>query len=139
MVDLDLDALGALGAKISPLTDGAGVEEVVAQGRLAVPGAEPVPMAVRFSARPGSGVTSTVEEPPTELLQPLDDYASKVVRSRRRGLVYPYELSRVLAGPGGSLIEPMVLITPSTAATMPNAGVPSASDWKAPTMRSRSW
>ncbi len=105
VVDLDLDALGALGAKISPLTDGAGVEEVVAQGRLAVPGADPVPMAVRFSARPGSGVTSTVEDPPTELLQPLDDYASKVVRSRRRGLVYPYELSRVLAGPGGSLVE----------------------------------
>ncbi|WP_235561881.1 carboxyl transferase domain-containing protein [Marmoricola sp. Leaf446] len=105
VVDLDLDALGALGAKISPLTDGAGVEEVVAQGRLAVPGADPVPMAVRFSARPGSGVTSTVEEPPTELLQPLDDYTSKVVRSRRRGLVYPYELSGVLAGPGGSLVE----------------------------------
>ncbi len=105
VVDLDLDALGALGAKISPLTDGAGVEEVVAQGRLAVPGADPVPMAVRFSARPGSGVTATVEEPPTELLQPLDDYTSKVVRSRRRGLVYPYELSSVLAGAGGSLVE----------------------------------
>jgi acetyl-CoA carboxylase carboxyltransferase component len=50
-------------------------------------------------------VVSTVEEPPTELLKPLDDYASKVVRSRRRGLVYPYELSGVLAGPGGSLVE----------------------------------
>ncbi len=105
VVDLDLDDLGALGAKISPLTDGAGVEEVVAQGRLAVPGADPVPIAVRFSARPGAGVTTTVEEPPTELLHPLDDYASKVVRSRRRGLVYPYELSGVLAGAGGSLVE----------------------------------
>ena len=105
VVDLDLDALGALGAKISPLTDGAGVEEVVAQGRLAVPGADPVAMAVRFSARPGSGVTTTVEDPPTELLQPLDDYTSKVLRSRRRGLVYPYELSGVLAGAGGSLVE----------------------------------
>ncbi len=105
VVDLDLDALGALGEKISPLTDGAGVEEVVAQGRLAVPGGEPVPMAVRFSAQPGSGVAHSVEEPPTELLKPLDDYASKVVRSRRRGLVYPYELSGVLAGPGGTLVE----------------------------------
>ena len=70
VVDLDLDALGALGTKISPLTDGAGVEEVVAQGRLAVPGGEPVPMAVRFSAQPGSGVVSTVEEPPKDLLAP---------------------------------------------------------------------
>ena len=105
VVDLDLDALGALGTKISPLTDGAGIEEVVAQGRLAVPGGEPVPMAVRFGAQPGAGIVSTVEEPPTELLAPLDDYAAKVVRSRRRGLVYPYELSAVLAGPGGTLVE----------------------------------
>lgn len=105
VVDLDLDALDALGTKISPLTDGAGVEEVLAQGRLANPAGEPVPVAVRFSAQPGSGVSSSVEEPPTELLKPLDDYASKVVRSRRRGLVYPYELSGVLAGPGGSLVE----------------------------------
>src|SRR3954469_15167484 len=105
VVDLDLDALGTLGTKISPLTDGAGVEEVVAQAPFAVPGAEPVPMAVRFSAQPGSGVVSTVEEPPKDLLAPLDDYASKVVRSRRRGLVYPYELSGVLAGPGGTLVE----------------------------------
>ena len=28
-----------------------------------------------------------------------------VVKSRRRGLVYPYELSAVLAGPGGTLVE----------------------------------
>ncbi len=105
VVDLDLDALGALGTKISPLTDGAGIEEVVAQGRLAVPGGAPVPLAVRFGAQPGAGIVSSVEEPPTELLKPLDDYASKVVRSRRRGLVYPYELSGVLAGPGGTLVE----------------------------------
>ena len=105
VVDLDLDGLSALGTKISPLTDGAGIEEVVAQGRLAVPGGEPVALAVRFGAQPGAGIVSTVEEPPTELLKPLDDYASKVVRSRRRGLVYPYELSGVLAGPGGTLVE----------------------------------
>ena len=105
VVDLDLDALGALGSKISPLTDGAGIEEVVAQGRLAVEGGDPVALAVRFGAQPGSGVVASVEEPPTELLAPLDDYASKVVRSRRRGLVYPYELSGVLAGAGGTLVE----------------------------------
>ncbi len=105
VVDVDEAGLTALGAKISPLTDGAGIEEVVAQGRVAVSGGEPVPVAVRFGAQPGAGVVSTVEDPPTELLQPLDDYASKVIRSRRRGLVYPYELSSVLTGPGGSLVE----------------------------------
>ena len=105
VVEVDEGGLGALGAKIRPLTDGAGIAEVVAQGRVAVPGGVPVPVAVRFGAQPGAGVVSSIEEPPTELLQPLDDYASKVVRSRRRGLVYPYELVPVLAGPGGSLVE----------------------------------
>ena len=105
VVDVDEIGLTALGTKISPLTDGAGIEEVVAEGRVAVPGGDPLPVAVRFGAQPGAGVVSSVEEPPTELLSPLDDYASKVVRSRRRGLVYPYELSAVLTGPGGSLVE----------------------------------
>ena len=34
----------------------------------------------------------------------MDEYAGKVLRARRRGLVYPYELESVLAG-GGSLQE----------------------------------
>jgi acetyl-CoA carboxylase carboxyltransferase component len=105
VVEIDEKGLATLGDKIRPLTDGAGIEEVLAQGRVAVPGGDPVPVAVRFGAQPGAGVASTVEQPPTELLRPLDDYAAKVIRSRRRGLVYPYELSTVLAGSGGSLVE----------------------------------
>jgi acetyl-CoA carboxylase carboxyltransferase component len=41
----------------------------------------------------------------TEPLKPLDDYASKVVRARRRGLVYPYELQSMIAGEGGTVVE----------------------------------
>ncbi|MGZ4760504.1 MAG: carboxyl transferase domain-containing protein, partial [Acidimicrobiales bacterium] len=61
--------------------------------------------AIRFSAQPGAGAVSSVEEPPTEPLKPLDDYAAKVLRARRRGLVYPYELETLLTGAGGSLVE----------------------------------
>ncbi|GAA2145237.1 biotin carboxylase N-terminal domain-containing protein [Nocardioides koreensis] len=104
VVDIDADGLQALGDKIRPLTDGAGIEEVLAQGRVAGPEG-PVPVVVRFGAQPGAGVVSSVELPPTELLPPLDDYAAKVVRARRRGLVYPYELETVLTGPGGTLVE----------------------------------
>jgi acetyl-CoA carboxylase carboxyltransferase component len=105
VVEIDETGLAALADKIRPLTDGAGIEEVLAQGRAAFSGGEPVPVAVRFGAQPGAAVVSTVEDPPTELLKPLDDYAAKVVRSRRRGLVYPYELASVLAGPDGTLVE----------------------------------
>jgi acetyl/propionyl-CoA carboxylase alpha subunit/acetyl-CoA carboxylase carboxyltransferase component len=105
VVDLDVGGLTALGAKIRPLTDGAGIAEVLAQGRVAMPGRPPVPVGVRFEARPGAGVVSSVEPPPTTLLAPLDDYAARVLRARRRGLVYPYELAGVLAGPRGRFVE----------------------------------
>ncbi|MDP3890433.1 carboxyl transferase domain-containing protein, partial [Nocardioides sp.] len=105
VVEADVEQLTALQGKITPLTDGTGITEVVAQGR--VPGADgtPAPIAIRFHARPGAGVVASIEEPPTEPLQPLDDYSAKVLRSHRRGLVYPYELADVLTGPDGSLVE----------------------------------
>src|SRR6478735_1108232 len=105
VVEIDEGGLTALGKKIRPLTDGAGIEEVLAQGRVLGPDGTPVPVCVRFGAQPGAGVVSSVEEPPTDLLRPLDDYAGKVVRARRRGLVYPYELESVLTGPSGTLVE----------------------------------
>ncbi len=105
VVEADPGQLGALQSKITPLTDGAGIEEVVAQGRVAGPDGTASPIVMRFHALPGAGVTSSLEGPPTELLKPLDEYAGTVVRARRRGLVYPYELEGVLAGPGGSLVE----------------------------------
>ncbi len=105
VVDADLDQLTALQTKITPLTDGAGIEEVQAHGR--VPGADGSPerIMVRFHAQLGAGAVASIEAPPTERLKPLDDYAGKVLRARRRGLVYPYELQSLLTGPAGSLVE----------------------------------
>ena len=60
---------------------------------------------VRFSYAPGTGIVTNVTEPPTEPLQPLDDYAQKVQRSQARGLVYPYELIPLLTGGDGTFVE----------------------------------
>ena len=105
VVDADIDQLTALQTKITPLTDGAGIEEVTAHGRVLGPDGTPQPLVVRFHAPLGSGTVTTIEAPPTERLKPLDDYAAKVQRARRRGLVYPYELEALLTGPEGSLVE----------------------------------
>ncbi len=105
VVEADVDQLTSLQEKITPLTDGAGIAEVLAQGRIIGPDGSPVPVAIRFSKAPGAGVTASIDPPPTELLKPLDDYAAKVLRARRRGLEYPYELADLLAGPGGSMVE----------------------------------
>ena len=105
VVEADVEQLTALQDKITPLTDGAGIVEVLAQGRVIGPDGNPSPIAIRFRARPGAGVTASIEGPPTERLKPLDEYAGKVVRARRRGLVYPYELAGVLTGPEGGFVE----------------------------------
>jgi acetyl/propionyl-CoA carboxylase alpha subunit/acetyl-CoA carboxylase carboxyltransferase component len=103
-VDADPEQMASLQKKITPLTDGAGIAEVVAQGRVVGSDGTTTPIAIRFHARPGAGVTASVEAPPTEPLKPLDEYHGLVARARRRGLVYPYELADMLAG-GGSLVE----------------------------------
>ena len=105
VIDAPLDELTALQRTIAPLTAGAGVEEVLAQGRVAAPDGTVHDAAVRFSYRPGAGVVSSVTAPPTERLKPLDGYAQKVLRSRRRGTVYPYELLTMVAGRGGTFVE----------------------------------
>ncbi|RNI23206.1 ATP-grasp domain-containing protein [Flexivirga caeni] len=103
-VEADVAQLAALQSKITPLTEGAGIEEVLAQGRVEDGQGNLVPIAIRFHATPGAGVSAEITEPPTEPLAPLDDYAGKVLRARRRGLVYPYELEQNLAG-AGSFVE----------------------------------
>jgi len=105
IVDLSLDEVAALKDKITPIGQGNGIEEVLAHGRLRRPDGRVAPFAIRFHERPGAGVATSIGLPPSTTLQPLDDYATKVQRARKRGLVYPYELSHVLAGPGGSMIE----------------------------------
>ncbi|HEU5266446.1 MAG TPA: biotin carboxylase N-terminal domain-containing protein, partial [Jatrophihabitans sp.] len=105
IIDADLDQLTALQRGIAPLTAGAGIEEVAVHGAVAMPDGEIIPVAAQFYYRPGAGVQSTVGPPPTERLKPLDDYAQKVLRARRRGTVYPYELHPMIAGPDGTVVE----------------------------------
>ena len=54
-VEADPDQLSALQGKITPLTDGAGIAEVVAQGRVVGPDGTATPVAIRFHARPAPG------------------------------------------------------------------------------------
>jgi acetyl-CoA carboxylase carboxyltransferase component len=104
-VEADLDQLTALQDKVAPMTAGAGIEEVRVEGAIPAEDGTTVPICARFAYQPGSGVTFTVDQPPTTRVAPLDEYAEKVVRARRRGLVYPYELVSMVAGSGGSVQE----------------------------------
>ncbi|WP_347352152.1 carboxyl transferase domain-containing protein [Intrasporangium sp.] len=105
-IEADLQQLTALERKISPLTAGAGIEEVLVRADVRPEGGgTPTPITGRFYYQPGSGVVSSIEHPATDTLKPLDEYAAKVVRARRRGVVYPYELQPMIAGEGGTSVE----------------------------------
>ncbi len=106
VVDLPLEELSVVARSLTPLTEGLGIEQVVVSGRLVLPGSdEPVETVMRLGYEPGRGLTMRLTEPPTEPMQPLDDYTRKLVQTRRRGLVYPYELVPMLRGQAGTFVE----------------------------------
>ncbi len=106
VVDFSVDEMREIARRLTPLTEGLGLEQVVVSGRLLVPGTyEPVDAVLRLGYEAGKGLTVRFTEPPTAPMRPLDDYTRKLMQTRRRGLVYPYELVPVLAGPGGSFVE----------------------------------
>ena len=105
VVDAPPEELAGLQRALAPLTVGAGIEEVAVQGRIVAPDGSVHPASVRFSYSAGSGVVASFGGAPTERLAPVDDYAQKVLRARRRGTTYPYELLSLLAGPAGTFAE----------------------------------
>ncbi len=105
VVDLPPDAFDAVARRLAPLTEGLGLEQVVVSGSVGQAAPTPVEAVMRIGYEPGRGVTIRLTEPPTEAMQPLDDYTRKLVQMRRRGLTYPYELIPALCGVDGSFVE----------------------------------
>ncbi len=105
-LDVPLEELLSVTRTLAPLTAGLDLEEVVLEARMPVPPEDELrTMTLGFSYQPGEGVTLTVREPLAEPFPALDEYAQKVLRARRRGTVYPYELIPLLTGDGGTFTE----------------------------------
>jgi acetyl/propionyl-CoA carboxylase alpha subunit/acetyl-CoA carboxylase carboxyltransferase component len=99
------EELNPLVHRIRPTVTGAGLEEVQFVVRQRVAAGELAEVAVRITGDVGGAAHMHVEAPPSEPVRPLDDYRQKVLRAARRGTVYPYELTSLLAGPGGRFTE----------------------------------
>ncbi len=104
-IELSEADLDVLVKRILPMTTGAGLEEVQLVARRRTAAGELTEVAVRIILDPGHGARLHVGEPSTDPVLPLDDYRQKVLRAARRGNVYPYELTGVLAGPDGGFVE----------------------------------
>ncbi len=105
LTELTAGELNALVQRILPTTAGAGLEEVQFVARQRNAAGQIAEVAVRITLDPGHGATVHIGKPPTEPVPPLDDYRQKVLSAARRGHVYPYELTGMLAGPAGRFAE----------------------------------
>ncbi|HEU5385066.1 MAG TPA: carboxyl transferase domain-containing protein [Streptosporangiaceae bacterium] len=105
VVNVGPEDLAAWQRAAAPLVAQAGIHEVLLQGRLADADGALRRVVTRLCFEPGESVAVSVEEAPTRPLAPLTDYDQKVLRARRRGTVYPYELVRLLTSPCGEFTE----------------------------------
>ena len=104
-VELTAEEINSLVHRIRPTTSGAGLEEVQFVTRQRTPSGELAEVAVWTSIDASHAVRLHIGPPPTEPLRPLDDYRQKVLRAARRGNLYPYELTDLLAGQDGRFEE----------------------------------
>jgi len=101
IVETPLPELGQVIRSLAVRTEALGLEQVMVQFR----DAEGRELMLRLSRPPGAGLTLRVTNPPTEPLRELNAYTQKVIRARRRGTVYPYELIPLITrspDPGGA-------------------------------------
>ncbi len=105
--DLKPEEISAIAHRLAPSTDGLGLEQVVILARMPDPqGGGPQEMVLRISAPGDAGLLITRDA--GNKLQPLTaltSYDQKVVRMRRRGLTYPYEIIKMLTASGGTQSE----------------------------------
>ncbi|TVP69398.1 MAG: fused acetyl/propionyl-CoA carboxylase subunit alpha/methylmalonyl-CoA decarboxylase subunit alpha [Nitriliruptor sp.] len=106
-LELDPDELAHMADALAPSAAGLGLERVDVGCRRRDPATGEVrPRLLRLARSVDAGFTITETDPPPEPLQPLDEYGQKVVRCRRRGTPYPYELVQLLSARGaGGLAE----------------------------------
>jgi acetyl-CoA carboxylase carboxyltransferase component len=94
---LTADELGDVVRRLAPATEGLGIEQVLVHAR--VPDAETGALrerVLRVANTLDGGLAVRLTEPPTAPLATLTEYEQKVIALRRRGLIYPYEIVRLL-------------------------------------------
>jgi acetyl-CoA carboxylase carboxyltransferase component/acetyl/propionyl-CoA carboxylase alpha subunit len=83
--------------RLAPLTEGLGLEKVVVRARFRVPDTgEFEERVLHISSPAGRGLALRFDDPSDRPIRPLSAYLQKVVLMRQRGLVYPYEIVRLL-------------------------------------------
>ncbi|HEX6695559.1 MAG TPA: carboxyl transferase domain-containing protein [Solirubrobacteraceae bacterium] len=112
VIELSPEEINAVLRRLAPSTLGLGIEHVLVRGRMRDHDGTVHDRVLRFFTLVGEGVVVEVGEPSTEPLLPLDESARRIVAARRRGVLHPAEIVRLLAParatpdhPSGEFVE----------------------------------
>ncbi len=101
-VDLRSEDMARLVSRLAPATEGLGLDTVMLYGRIEEGPGQPARERTLVVTKPaGRGIVLTLRPPVRGRVPALSPYEQKVARLRARGLVYPYELVKMLAPPRG--------------------------------------
>lgn len=109
-IDLTGAEMSALAERMAPDTADLGIEKVQLLAQV-VEGGSVRPRVVDISNPTGDRVQLRIRDRADEPLRPLDAATHRVVSLRQRGLVSPFDLVRLLAGPEG---EPTGVLPPGS-------------------------
>ena len=93
------DEFSQLVNRIVPAAQGLGIEEILLRARVADGQTGSLRDTIIAISQPDTSPIVTYREPPTGPMAPLSPYDQKVVRSRQQGVLYPYELVKMVAPP----------------------------------------
>jgi acetyl/propionyl-CoA carboxylase alpha subunit/acetyl-CoA carboxylase carboxyltransferase component len=103
---LESELVERLARRLAPATRHLGLEKVVVRLNVLNRDAPEEPsraVEIVIADPTGSRMEMSWREPQHDPLEPAQDYERKVVEARRRRLVYPYEIVRMLTGAPGAL------------------------------------
>jgi acetyl/propionyl-CoA carboxylase alpha subunit/acetyl-CoA carboxylase carboxyltransferase component len=106
VIELTPEEINSVMRRLAPGTLGLGIEHVLVRGRVLDADGTVRERVLRFFTLVGEGVVVEVGAPSTEPLQPLDESARRIVAARRRGMMHPAEIIRLLAPARGTLGHP---------------------------------
>jgi acetyl-CoA carboxylase carboxyltransferase component len=112
VIELSPEEINAVMRRLAPSTLGLGIEHVLVRARMRRHDGTVRDRVLRFFTLVGEGAVVEVGEPSTEPLLPLDESARRIVAARRRGMLHPAEIVRLLAPvratpghPAGEFVE----------------------------------
>jgi acetyl-CoA carboxylase carboxyltransferase component len=107
-VDLRPDELKGLVQRLTPRTEGLGLEKVAIRCRIPDRDTGELRDWVLEISNPGTGMILRFRRPSDAPLKPLREYAQQVIELRKRGFVHPFDIIHIQTGgdlPPGDFIE----------------------------------